>query len=84
MGIKFEITEILSKFDLNDRDKKNLSQLFEFTKYLYDNEENLTKTMNLVKKARDQIIERIQEMFEGDLLDEDVLEGEDHEQSGGD
>jgi len=79
MGIKFEITEILSKFDLNDRDKKNLSQLFEFTKYLYDNEENLTKTMNLVKKARDQIIERIQEMFEGDLL-----EGEDLSNQEGD
>ena len=78
MGINFEITEILSKFDLNDRDKKNLSQLFEFTKYLYDNEENLTKTMNLVKKAKDQIIERIQEMFE-----EDLLENEDSEQLGG-
>ena len=78
MGINFEITEILSKFDLNDRDMKNLSQLFEFTKYLYDNEENLTKTMNLVKKAKDQIIERIQEMFEGGLL-----EDKDSEQSGG-
>ncbi|MHA1239549.1 MAG: hypothetical protein ACTSQU_02035 [Promethearchaeota archaeon] len=78
MGINFEITEILSKFDLNDRDKKSLSQLFEFTKYLYDNEENLTKTMNLVKKARDQIIERIQEMFEAE-----ILEDEESEQSGG-
>ena len=67
MAIKFEISEILNQFELiNDRDKKNLAQLFEFTKYLYDNEENLTKTMNLVKKARDQIIERIQEMFEGE------------------
>ena len=67
MAIKFEISEILNQFELiNDRDKKNLAQLFEFTKYLYDNEENLTKTMNLVKKARDQIIERIQEMFESE------------------
>jgi len=74
MGINFEITEILSKFDLNDRDKKNLSLLFEFTKYLYDNEENLTKTMNLVKKARDQIIERIQEMFEVELLEDEESE----------
>jgi len=69
MGINFEIAEILSKFDLNDRDKRNLTQLFEFTKYLYDNEENLTKTMNLVKKAKDQIIERIQEMFEEELIE---------------
>jgi len=67
MAIKFEISEILNQFELiTDRDKKNLAQLFEFTKYLYDNEENLTKTMNLVKKARDQIIERIQEMFESE------------------
>ncbi len=69
MGINFEIVEILSKFDLNNRDKRNLTQLFEFTKYLYDNEENLTKTMNLVKKAKDQIIERIQEMFEEELIE---------------
>jgi len=66
MAIRFEISEILNQFDLTERDKKNLSQLFEFTKYLYDNEENLTKTMNLVKKARDQITERIQEMFESE------------------
>ena len=69
MGINFEIAEILSKFDLNDRDKSNLTQLFEFTKYLYENEENLTKTMNLVKKAKDQVIERIQEMFEEELIE---------------
>ena len=66
MAIKFEISEILNQFELTDRDKKNLAQLFEFTKYLYDNEENLTKTMNLVKKAREQIIERILEMFESE------------------
>jgi hypothetical protein len=64
MAIKFEISEILNQFELTDRDKKNLAQLFEFTKY---NEENLTKTMNLVKKARDQIIERILEMFESEV-----------------
>ena len=67
MSINFEISEILKDFDITERDKKNLSQLFEFAKYLYDNEENLTKTMNLVKKAKDQIIERIEEMFETDL-----------------
>jgi len=66
MTINFEISEILNQFSLTDRDKKNLVQLFEFTKYLYDNEENLTKTMNLVKKGRDQIIERILEMFENE------------------
>jgi len=70
MAIRFEILEILNQFDLTERDKKNLSQLFEFTKYLYDNEENLTKTMNLVKKARDQITERIQEMFESEDTNE--------------
>ena len=74
MGIKFEISEILKDFELSERDKKNLSQLFEFTNYLYDSEENLTKTMNLVKTARDQIIERIQEMFEAELLEGEIRE----------
>ncbi len=70
MAINFEISEILNQFELTDRDKKDLVQLFEFTKYLYDNEENLTKTMNLVKKGRDQIIERILEMFESEISGE--------------
>jgi hypothetical protein len=70
MGINFEIADLLKKFELNDRDKKNLAQLFELTKYLYDNEENLTKTMNLIKKARENIIERIEEMFEGELMND--------------
>lgn len=30
MAIKFEISEILNQFELTDRDKKNLAQLFEF------------------------------------------------------
>ncbi|MBD3256726.1 MAG: hypothetical protein GF383_16650, partial [Candidatus Lokiarchaeota archaeon] len=49
MSIKFEILDLLADFKLKDKDIHNLSQLFKFTQYLYDNEENLTKTLNLVK-----------------------------------
>jgi len=75
MGINLEISEILNKFNLNEREKSNLARLFDFTNYLLDDESNLTKTLNLVKKARDQLIERIQELFEGNLMEqEDSLE----------
>ena len=67
MSFNFNITEILGKFDLNEREKNNLDRLFDFTNYLFDDEDNLTKTFNLVKKAREQLEERIEEMFESDL-----------------
>lgn len=70
--MNFEITQILSKFELNDREKNNLARLFEFTNYLYDDEKNLTKTLNLLKKAKDELIERIQEMFEARLFENEV------------
>ncbi|MHA1254035.1 MAG: hypothetical protein ACTSPS_00400 [Promethearchaeota archaeon] len=75
MGINLEISEILNRFKLNEREKSNLARLFDFTNYLLDDESNLTKTLNLVKKAREQLIERIQELFEGNLMEqEDSLE----------
>jgi len=75
MGINLEISEILNRFELNEREKSNLARLFDFTNYLLDDESNLTKTLNLVKKAREQLIERIQELFEGNLMEqEDSLE----------
>jgi len=75
MGVNLEISEILKKFKLKDKEKSNLARLFDFTNYLLDNESNLTKTLNLVKKAREQLLERIQELFEGILLEhEDILE----------
>lgn len=75
MGVNLEISEILNKFELNEREKGNLARLFDFTNYLLDDESNLTKTLNLVKKAREQLIERIQELFEGSLMEqEDSLE----------
>ena len=71
--MNFEITQILSKFELNDRERNNLARLFEFTNYLYDDEKNLTKTLNLLKKAKDELIERIQEMFEAGLFENEVV-----------
>lgn len=74
MSFKFKISDILTKFELDDREIKNLVRLFEFTNFLYDDEANLTKTFNLVKKARETLKERIQEIFESDLLKEKIDE----------
>lgn len=63
----------LKKFDLTERNIKNLLQIFEFTKYQFDNEENLTKIMNLLKKAKYPFNERIQEIFESSLSDNEIL-----------
>lgn len=71
MSFKFNISDILDDFELKEREKTNLIRLFEFTNYLYDDEDNLTKTFNLIKKARVKLQERIEEMFEADLLEEE-------------
>ena len=70
MSVQFNIAEILSRFELTEREKNNLIRLFDFTNYLYDDEDNLTKTFNLTKKAKEALNERIQEMFEAEFLDE--------------
>jgi len=76
LSFKFNISEILNKFELTEREKNNLVRLFEFTNYLYDDEENLTKTFNLVKDAKSKLIERLQEMFESEFKD-DIIEEKD-------
>ena len=63
MAFKFEIAELLSKHSITEGDQKNLIRLFEFTQYLYDIDENLTKNLNLNKKAKDQLKQRMEEMF---------------------
>lgn len=72
MSFKFNISNILSQFELSEREKTNLVRLFDFTNYLYDDENNLTKTFNLVKSAREKLIERIQELFESDFFEEKI------------
>ena len=72
MSFKFNISNILSQFELSEREKTNLVRLFDFTNYLYDDENNLTKTFNLVKSAREKLIERIQELFESDYFEEKI------------
>ena len=78
MSFKFNISEILTRFELSERERSNLARLFDYTNFLYDDETNLTKTFNLVKDAREKLIERIREMFESDLF-EDASEGEEEE-----
>ena len=73
MKVEFslEILGLLDKKDLSEREKKNLLKLFEFTQYLLDDDNNLTKSLNLAKKAREQLEEQIQELFEGSLTREE-------------
>ena len=78
MSLKFNISEILTRFELSERERSNLARLFDYTNFLYDDETNLTKTFNLVKDAREKLMERIKEMFESDLI-EDALEGEEEQ-----
>ena len=78
MSLKFNISEILTRFELSERERSNLARLFDYTNFLYDDETNLTKTFNLVKDAREKLMERIREMFESDLI-EDALEGEEEQ-----
>jgi hypothetical protein len=66
MSLNFDIAELLKDVDLKRREKDQLVRLFEYTQYLYDNDENLTKTLNLTKTAKDQLISRIDEVFEKD------------------
>jgi hypothetical protein len=68
---KFELSELLKKYPVDDLVKDNIARLFEYTQYLFDNDENLTKTMNLTKTAKESLIERIEEMFEGAISEEE-------------
>jgi hypothetical protein len=67
MKFQFNISNILNKFELSKREKENLISLFEFTNYLYDDEDNLTKTFKLRKNAKEKLEEKIIEMFEMEL-----------------
>jgi hypothetical protein len=77
MKFQFNISDILDNFELDPREKENLVSLFEFTNYLYDDEDNLTKTFKLRKKARVKLTEKIKEMFELEIQEiEDTSEEE--------
>ncbi|MHA1724574.1 MAG: hypothetical protein ACTSXH_07000 [Promethearchaeota archaeon] len=74
MSFEIKISELLEKFNLEESEKGNLIRLFEYTNFLYDEEYNLTKTFNLVKKARENLRERIKELFESNLIQEDLIQ----------
>ena len=78
MSFKFNISDILTCFELSERERSNLARLFDYTNFLYDDETNLTKTFNLTKDAREKLMERIKEMFESDLFEE-ASEGEEEQ-----
>lgn len=77
MKFTSNISEILDTFELTNREKENLVALFNYTNYLYDDDENLTKIFNLRKHARLQLIEKIKEMFESELQEEQAIEKQD-------
>ena len=64
MSVNFDIAENLKKKEIPKREKRKLIRLYEFTQYLFDNDENLTKTMNLKKGAREELLQRIDELFD--------------------
>jgi len=70
MSFKFDLSKIMAQFELSEEERNDLIRLFEFTNYLYDDENNLTKTFKLVKDARMQLHQRIKEIFESDILED--------------
>lgn len=74
MKFTSDISKILDQFELNDSEKENLVSLFDFTNYLYDDDDNLTKIFNLRKHAREKLIEKIKEMFELEIQEHQELE----------
>ncbi len=68
------IVNVLSEYDeLNEGDIKNASQVLDFVQYLLDDDNNLTKTFNLSKEAKDKLTDRIIEVFESSELEEEDL-----------
>ena len=68
------IVNVLSKHnDLTEGDIKNASQVLDFVQYLLDDDDNLTKTFNLSKEAKDKLTDRIIEVFESSELEEEDL-----------
>jgi len=65
------VYEVLSEHGFSKSEIDNASQVLDFVQYLLDDDENLTKSFNLNKAARDQLMERISEVFEGTGLGEE-------------
>lgn len=69
------IVNVLQKYEnLKEADIKNASQILDFVQYLLDDDNNLTKTFNLSKEAKDKLTERIVEVFESSEIEGDLLD----------
>ena len=73
----FSILNVLSNIDIFARDETMTSyaeSIFDFTQYLLDDDENITKTGNLKSSAEAQLEERIEEIILPKLieLEEDI------------
>lgn len=60
-----DVAVLLKDSGLDEDTVNDLSRLFKYTQYLFDDDANLTKTFNLTKEARDALTRRMQELFEG-------------------
>ena len=63
------VEEVLTKWDFSRGDIESASQVLDFVQYLLDDDANLTKSFNLNKAARDELMERIIEVFEGKTME---------------
>jgi len=60
----------LTKFEFSAGDIESASQVLDFVQYLLDDDANLTKSFNLNKAAKDQLVARIIEIYEGAFSEE--------------
>ncbi len=72
MASNLDFSSFLDGEHLDEGTKRDLISLFEYAQYLFDEDVNLTKTMNLTKKARDMLLDRIKETLETTV----TIEGE--------
>lgn len=63
------VEEVLSKWEFSKGDIESASQVLDFVQYLLDDDANLTKSFNLNKAARDELMIRIIEVFEGSKME---------------
>ena len=67
------VHEVLSELGMSKTEIENAEQVLNFVQYLLDDDNNLTSAFNLNKAAKDQLVARIVEIYEGPLSEEDEI-----------
>ncbi|MGY5863180.1 MAG: hypothetical protein RTV41_01105 [Candidatus Thorarchaeota archaeon] len=63
------VEEVLTRWEFSMSDVESASQVLDFVQYLLDDDANLTKSFNLNKAAKDELMQRIIEVFEGSSME---------------